>query len=1067
MSQYKQWRGYEELQNSPEYKEAKHQEFPEELPLEDEIQEALTEFTPRRDFLKMLGYSLTAATLAASCETPMRKAIPYVIKPEEIIPGIANYYASTFVNGSDFLPVLVKTREGRPIKIEGNKMCHLTNGGTSAKAQASVVSLYDMARLRAPKIGGEFADWSKVDGAVKMALATGNTVILSSALYSPSTRRLLNAFQSKFTGSKVIYYEPISHSGMLYANERSFGQKAIPGYQFEKADVIVGIGCDFLGSWVSPTEFATQYSQNRRIDAAQPKMSRHYQFESRLSLTGCNADYRFTVKPSQEGLVAIALYNEISGSGSAVSLPEAAAAGIKKCAAELKSAAGRSLVVSGSNDANVQVIINAINATLGNYGTTLDWASPYKNCAGDDKAVKDLLIAMNNGQVNTLIIHNCNPAYDYPDASGFAAAIKKVPHSISLNDREDETSEYVKILAPANHYLESWNDAEPRAGHYLLAQPAIAPLFNTRSFQDSLMKWMDLPGDFYNYMRETWAATFGGGDGFWNTSLQNGVYHRPAVATAGSFSGDIGSAISAVTTKAAAASGVEVILYEGSTMGNGKYANNPFLQETPDPVTKVCWGNNAIISKKTADKLGLTESISKNGNSHVKVSANGHSIELPILIMPGMAEDVVAIPLGYGRSKPGNNNCAVGQNAYPMININGDSFEYSLSGARLEAAAGRTLIAQTQTHHTIDDRRRIINDTSLAEYKEDKFSGNVMGRKMQDEGWKDHYFTTLYPSRQEEYTRGHHWGLVVDMNTCIGCGACVSACHIENNVPIVGKKYTADAKEMHWMRIDRYFAHDLANDPEALNLKVAFQPMMCQHCDNAPCENVCPVNATNHSSEGINQMAYNRCIGTRYCANNCPYKVRRFNWFDFQGADSFYKNSIFNNDEYVYTDDLMRMVLNPDVTVRSRGVMEKCTFCVQRIQEGKLTAKKESRQLKDGEIITACASACPTNAITFGDQNDPASTIAKLKKNERNYGVLEEIHVLPNVTYLTKVRNIDEVINEKYVHVEMSHGQGHEVSDTNGHDAHGGAHDGAKESKHGVEQGHGGSEHIDTTHQGH
>ncbi len=1036
MSQYKNWRGYSELENSPEFKAMKRNEFPEELPVMDEVvgmEDA--NHTPRRDFLKLMGFSLAAATIAASCETPIRKAIPYVMKPEEITPGVANYYASTFVNGSDFLPVLVKTREGRPIKIEGNQMSTLTNGGTSAKAQASVVSLYDMARSRGPKMGGEAADWSALDKAVKAALAGGTAAILTSSVYSPSTKRLFDAFSNKFPGAKIVQYEPVSNAGILYANERSFGQKAIPGYQFDKAEVIASIGCDFLGTWVSPTEFAVQYVKNRRIDAENPKMSRHYQFESRLSQTGSNADYRFTVKPSQEALVVQALYNELSGAGAGVNLPEAAAAGVKKCASDLKAASGRALVVCGSNDVNVQIVVNAINNLLGSYGNTIDWGSPYKNIGGDDKAIKSLMADMSSGLINTVIIYNSNPVYDFAEGAAFAAALKKVPTSISMNDREDETAEAVKILAPANHYLESWNDAEPRAGHFFLAQPTIAPLFNTRSFQDSLMRWMDMPGDYYTYIRETWNNAFGGGESFWNTALQNGVFTRPTAISAGSFSGDVGAAISALATKAASANGVEISLFEGPVMGNGKYANNPFLQETPDPVTKVCWDNYAMISKKTADKLGLTESVTKNGNSHLKVSLANNAVELPIVIMPGMAEDVVAIPVGYGRTKPGNEHCATGANVYPMVDIKGETFEYNLSGATIEKAEGRTLIAQTQTHHTIDDRRRIINDTSINEYKEDKFSGNVMGRKMRDEGWKDHYFTTLYPSREKEYTRGHHWGLAIDMNACIGCGACVPACHIENNVPVVGQQYTADAKEMHWMRIDRYFAHDIENDQEALNVKVAFQPMMCQHCDNAPCENVCPVNATNHSAEGLNQMAYNRCIGTRYCANNCPYKVRRFNWFDFQGADSFYKNTIFNNDEYSYADDLMRMVLNPDVTVRSRGVMEKCTFCVQRIQEGKLTAKKEGRPLKDGEIQTACAAACPTNAIIFGDQNDPESKVAKAKLNERNYGLLEEIHILPNVSYLTKIRNIDEVINEKYVHQEMSHG---------------GSHD-----KHGNESGHG------------
>ncbi len=1071
MSNKKYWKGFDELENSPEFVKNSRNEFSETPPVLEELKSTASTHSGRRDFLKILGYSVTAATVAASCEIPVRRVMPYVVKPEEITPGLANYYASTFVNGSDYCSVLVKTREGRPIKIEGNELSTITKGGTSARAQASVISLYDNARLKKPAINGADSDWPTIDKEIKSKLASvnGDIVILSNSIVSPSTKAAINKFKNRFGKTKVVFYEPVSKSGMLYANEASFGKKVVPGYNFEKAEVIVSVDCDFLGTWVSPTEFSADYIKNRKISPDNPTMSQHFQFESRVTTTGASADYRRSIKPSQVGAVLVELLREVGGSAgsSGAQFSEIVTNTIKKAALALKGARGKSLIVSGSNDPDVQMIVNAINSQLNNYGTTIDFDSAYTAHQGDDKAMVQLVADMKAGRVGALLLNNVNPSYSYPDAAAFNDGLAKVGLSISFNDRVDETAAAgVKYLTPDHHYLESWSDAEFRTGHYSLIQPTISPLFDTRSMGESLLSWSGAGDvDFYDFIRKTWKSNLIGGASFndaWNKALHDGVYvgrggsgeiEESGMAGA-TFTGSTSSAVSKIASKAQGGGGIEVTLYENITIGDGRYANNPFLQETPDPIAKVCWDNYAIVSPKTADKNGWTDGslmrTPTKGSDIISVTSNGKTIELPITIQPGMQEDVIAIAVGYGRKKPGSEHCTVGANAYPLLAYNGNSFDFDISNASMSKTSNGYELAQTQTHHTIDDKREIINETTLAEYKVKNDSGNYSGQRMADPVWKDHHHFTLYGNHDYKLKQGHHWGLAVDLNSCTGCSACVVACNIENNVPIVGKENVHRAHEMHWMRIDRYYSANPEKDPDFEHPEIAFQPMMCQHCDNAPCENVCPVNASNHSSEGLNQMAYNRCIGTRYCANNCPFKVRRFNWFDFTGTDSFYAKTMLDNDQTVMVDNLSRMVLNPDVTIRSRGVMEKCSFCVQKIQDGKLEAKKGKRKLRDGEIKTACQSSCPTHAITFGDMNDKDSEVNEWRENRRNYELLLDIHVLSSVSYLTKVRNKEEIEGKVYnlEHTPMEdhgghgdHGDGH-GGDHGGHGAHGDGHGG-------------------------
>ena len=1025
MAERKYWKGIEERNATEEVFAVGSKEFAEELPTSNDLENFNLDSSNsnRRDFLKLMGFSVTAAAVAASCEMPVRKSIPYLVKPDDITPGIANYYASSFFDGTEYASVLVKTREGRPIKIESNPKSKITPQGTSAVAQATVLNLYDNNRSQFPKAGAEKTTWENLDKEVKAKLtaikaAGGNIRILSSTIISPSTKEAIKKFVAEYPKTEHVIYDAISYSGLLNANEKSFGKRVMPGLLFDKASLIVGIGADFLGTFGSTVENANRYSATRKVDAEKKSMSRHIQVESYLSLTGSNADTRVVVKPSQEGLAVAYLYNKITGSGAAVSLGAEAEQKLNGIASELKAAkAGTSIVISAVNDENVQTLVNAINATLGNIGTTIDFNEHSNIVQGDDAKVAELLADLKGGKVAGLIVYEANPAYNYGDAQLVKDAIAKADLSVCLNERIDETSVLCKFHAPNHNYLEAWNDLEPKNGHFSIGQPTIAPLFDTRHASESLLRFAGIITDYYDFVKENWRTTTLGGVSVFNVSwdhaVANGVYHKAASEGVVSFRGDAAAASNAVKSNTKTSDGLEVILYQKVGIRDGRHAGNPWLQEMPDPVSKATWDNYAAISPQLAEKLKCTLALFRTGHglgtkkSHgtetdvIKVTVNGKDLMLPVIIQPGLGENTIAVALGYGRevgSKTGKN----GENAYPWVKVTNGSRQY-FGAATASLEAGKSfLIAQTQLHHTINDGvnehdRPLVKETTLEEYKKNELAGNEDREEVVE------HLTTLY---------GHHtypgnkWGMSIDLNSCYGCGSCVVACSAENNVPVVGKLEVSRSREMHWMRIDRYYA---GNPDKADDISVIFQPLMCQHCDNAPCENVCPVSATNHSTEGINQMAYNRCIGTRYCANNCPYKVRRFNWFDYQNADSFTKGSFFDNDKghdpAHMNEDLTRMVLNPDVTIRSRGVMEKCTFCVQRIQGGKLEAKKAGRMLIDGEIKTACQTACPANAITFGNVNDENSAVRKLVNNERTFKVLEQIHTQPAVSYMTKIRN--------------------------------------------------------------
>ena len=1047
------WNGLEEYNATPDYEASLQKEFTDELPIEESLsEESLGLKGNRRDFLKVFGFGLTAAALAA-CETPLKKAIPYVVKPDTVTPGVASWYASTCKGCAAGCGLTVKTREGRPIKVEGNALHALSKGGVCGVGQGTVLNLYDAGRLTGPKMGGAEATWATVDAAVVKAMGAGNARILTGTVNSPATLKVIEGLLATYPGTQHIQYDAISFAGIAQANQKNFGKAVVPSYNFLKADVIVSFDADFLGSWISPIQFTKDYSQNRRLDPKNPRMSKHYQFEAVWTVTGSKADIRMPVSPSMEGQMLVGLYNEVaalSGAASVSGGKTSLGPGniLKVAAKELFEARGKSLVVCGTNDVAAQEITNAINQLLGNYGKTINLDSPSYQANGDDAAMASLVSEMKNGAVNTLITWDVNPVYDYYDAEGFKQALGKVKNKVAMVSRQNETSELADVVCALSHEMESWDIISPRKGYYSIQQPTIRTIFDTRPAPACFMAWASGKAPeanaWYNSLKTWWTtdmfmmqSSMTSAKNFWNKFVQDGVFELGMpVSMAADMAGDsseietplaapvILADASGFNVQVAASelassklSGMEVVLYEKLGIRNGKFANNPWLQEMPDPITKATWDNYVMVPYTYAKENNISD------GEFVKLSAGKYSVELPALVMPGQAVNTFGVAVGYGRGEiAGKVAGGLGKNAFPFGNVNKNLVQNKLGGATLEKTGGKTELAKTQYYmgydlldeggptggvdglKGIENRisNSILKETTLAEYKENLYAGNTNRAHIQHENT-----FTLWSIHDK---KGHHWGMAIDLNACTGCSACVVSCNAENNIPVVGKKEVATRRELHWMRIDRYFR----GDPNATDgsLQMLHQPLMCQHCDNAPCESVCPVLATVHSDEGLNQQAYNRCIGTRYCSNNCPYKVRRFNWF------SYYDNSKFEDVNNHMFNDLGRLVLNPDVTVRARGVMEKCSFCVQRIQESKLKAKVAKTHLPDGSIKTACQQSCPADAIVFGDMNDPNSEIFKMMNNERAFNALEEVKTYPSVHYLTQVRNNNFKIEKTVPHKE-------------------------------------------------
>ncbi len=1037
-SNKKYWKSVEELnENSSIVETLKQNEFVEEIPTDEFLgdKETLEETsTTRRDFLKYVGFSTAAASLAA-CEGPVKKSIPYVVQPTEIIPGVANYYATTIADGFDFASVLVKTREGRPIKIENNTMA-ATNGSANARVHASVLGLYDSLRVQGPKKAGESVSWNAFDTETSdkltnIAATNKDIVLLTQTFASPSTSKLISEFKEKYGNVRHVVYDAVSESAALDAYQAKYGERGLANYDFSKAMTIVSVGADFLGDWQGGG-FDSGYSKNRVPDHG--KMSRHVQFESNMSLTGANADKRVPLTPTQQKLVLAKLYSLVTGNNVSVNgLSEKVEAAVKSAASQLKKAGSNGLVVTGIQDVNAQTVALEINEALSS--KAFDAKTPIKTRQGNDKAVAGLIADMKAGKVGAIIMSGVNPMYTLSNASEFEEGLKKTELSIAFSMKVDETSSKVEYIAAAPHYLESWGDVELKKGHYALTQPTIRPLFDTRQFQDTLLKWTGNDVSYHDYIKEAWGTDVLGGSSF-NKALHDGVFvgaiatevEDTADNTASSNVEEDETATQATSENAAqtlAASakskGLELTLYTKVGMGDGQQANNPWLQEFPDPITRASWDNYLTISKADADEKGLINKHVANGalnGSYANVTVNGVTITAPVMIQPGQAKGSVGLAFGYGKTLGLKTEMQTGVNAYALY----QGFN-TVQTVTIEPAAGEHEFASVQLHNTLMGRGDIIKETTLEIFNtKDKKHWNAV--PVVSLNHEETPVTSPKVDLWDEFDRsiGHHFNLSIDLNACTGCGACVIACHAENNVPVVGKTEVRRSRDMHWLRIDRYYSSEESFEGDntkkdeisglgsslsefgemenaSENPQVAFQPVMCQHCNHAPCETVCPVAATSHGRQGQNHMAYNRCVGTRYCANNCPYKVRRFNWFLYNGNDEF---------DYHMNDDLGRMVLNPDVVVRSRGVMEKCSMCIQMTQKTILDAKRDGREIKDGEFQTACSAACSSGAMSFGDINDKESKVAKLLEDNRMYHLLEHVGTKPNVQYQTKVRNTTE-----------------------------------------------------------
>ena len=994
-------------------------EFPEELDLKGE-----SEGINRRSFLKATGFAFAGAVVAGmtGCSRPPeQKIIPFLEQPEEIIPGREYWYASTCHGCSAGCGILTRNLDGRPVKLEGNPHHPLSKGGLCAVGQASILPLYDSQRLRTPMMGAKEANWAQVDQAILAQLADlrkkgGAVRVLSSTVNSPALRRSIREFLADFPDSRHVQYDALSSSAILSAHQATHGARILPHYRFDRARTIVGFDADFLGTWISPVEFTRDYTAGRSLKSTPPTMSLHVQVESRMSLTGSSADRRHVVSPQEcDNWVALLAERiaKLAGQADAAQTPAApalnpkSAALIDDLAGRLWHHRGQSLVISGSNRTATQILINRINHLLGNEGQTVDLSAPSFQRQGDDAGLEQLCQEIADGKIAALFILNANPAYDLPDFAEFTRQLKQIPLIVSFAERLDETASLAHFVCPDHHYLESWHDQEPVAGMISITQPSINPLHQTRAIVESLAAWRGKPADAYTLVQQTWRedlfkrqSTHGQFQSFWDEALQTGFARiKPDAPAIKPFNASA-SGVAATTLPPVPSGKLALVLYPTIGMLDGRNAHNAWLHELPDPVTKATWDNYASFSPAAAAQLGIAE------GDVVRLTAGKMQIELPAHHQPGQHDQVVAVALGYGRKgtdrfahigpqwlegkptvEPGQ---VIGRNAALFLARHESQTLYDAQSVQIERTGASHELACTQLHHPIDvpahlatpaERRRpIVEETTLAALIKDPHAGA--------------HHQELFPSlwAPDHKYPNYKWGMSIDMNACTGCSACVIACQVENNVPVVGKDEIARQREMHWLRIDRYYTS------EGYDTDVAHQPMLCQHCENATCETVCPVLATVHSSEGINQQVYNRCVGTRYCANNCPYKVRRFNWF-----------------AYSHEDQLQNMVLNPQVTVRSRGVMEKCSFCIQRISNAKARAKEEGRPLADGDIKTACQQSCPAQAIVFGDLNDPNSQVSQMRANGRSYRVLEELKVEPSIGYLRIVRNRPQQLEESHV----------------------------------------------------
>lgn len=978
-------------------------------PLESLIEKLGSVELDRSTFLKLMGASATMMTVNCLPQ-PKEKIVPYVDKPNHITHGIPTYYASTCGTCSAHCGILVKTVDGRPIKLEGNPSHVQNQGALCASGQASILNLYDPDRAKSPqKIengNGTQISWDDLKKEVSKAIESnkGKTILFTKPINSPTTKRLVAGFLNKVGGGKHLEYDATSpEDSIAKANELCYGKAVVPNYHFDKAKVILSIEADFLGTWISPVEFAKQFSAGRKLSESNPSLNQLFVIESMPSVTGSNADFRYPIKSenARKAALAVAKALEELGANSFGQLKdidlnklaqeiEVKVEWIQKVAKALYSAKGESLVV-GNGDVDLQIAINLLNSMLDNDGKTVDYVSHRGEGISYSVNLETLRKALESGEVGVLFLYGTNLLYQMPEHLGWKNLLSKAKLIVSLDDRINETASVANYLAPASHSLESWGDFESVNGVVGIAQPTINPLYDTRQFEDVLITFAggEIEGftHYYDYLKSSYTKTLG--DKGWISLLKAGFTQKGNYVSTSAARAFKGTVVPLEPKK----EGLTLTLYQTVALGDGTYANNPTLLELPDPITKVTWDNFIAISPALAKERGI------QSNDVLKVKA-GKGVEflLPAQVQPGLYKNTLAIALGYGRTHVGKVGNGVGKNTYQLADFKNGSLVFSGLNVEIEKTGKKYKIASTQDHHQMNpgspigtkwEDRPLILSTTLEKYKQNPASGTekadpefpIIGKG----GKRARGFNPEY-----EY-KGYKWGMSVDLTLCTGCAACVIACQIENNIPTVGRDEVRVGREMHWIRIDRYYIGD-ESKPETL--EIAHQPVMCQHCDNAPCETVCPVAATVHGSEGTNDMVYNRCVGTRYCSNNCPYKVRRYNWMEHwkDGKDT--------------ARAPRNLAFNPNVTVRSRGVMEKCTFCSSRIAEKKIKAKLEGRTLRDGELKTACQETCPTDAIVFGDTNNKESQVSKNNSNKRAYKILEFLNVKPQVSYLTRIRNV-------------------------------------------------------------
>ncbi len=999
------WRSLNELAKNEEYKKFAEREFPENAT-------ELTDGVSRRNFLQIMGASVALAGLA-SCRKPVQKILPYTRQPEHMVPGIPLYYASAVPFRGNLSGIVIETNEGRPTKIEGNDLHPDSKGRTNIRHQAAILDLYDQDRSRKVRHNGSDDSWNGfIDFCNEHFANTDQRIaFISEANSSPTLRHLRDQAMSRFPNARWVTYETYNEESLYSGIQMAFGRRLRPHYNYEKARLTLALDDDFMQESDNNVRYIGDFAKSRALSSPDDEPSRLYVAESNYTLTGSNADHRLRIQSSElprflytlaaelseriDGLEAYAGFtNEFRGHSWISVLVE-----------ELLSNRGSSIVTAGAeHDAGVHATVAAINLALGNVGETVDYLEvPHLEQTNQNEAFRDLTIDMRAGNIDTVVIVGTNPVFTAPADLQFESALSQVPVTIHLSHHYDETSRLCSWHINRAHFLETWGDGYSYTGVPSVIQPMIQPLFGGKSeveFLQAVVHAEHVEG--HNLIKDTWRgilpAPF---ESSWDQVLHDGLQKNPVFPVSEITPvPDLSTEITRFTGKPVEvpADAIELVIKPDPKLHDGRFANNGWLQELPDAMTKITWDNVALLSPNTAERIGIpaTRTFGEPRQQVIRItSGTGEQTEIAAWVLPGHADNSITIYTGYGRQQAGRVADRVGVNTYNLRTSENRLFRRNVS----VEDAGRTYeIASTQDHHSLEGRPH-VQDADLDEYRENPAFAQdavyVPGLKGDREHPVQLFADTHYPDHEPQ------WGMTIDLNSCIGCGVCTIACQAENNIPVIGKREVKRGREMHWIRTDRYFSGDERENP-----KVMHQPVPCMHCENAPCEQVCPVAATTHSDDGLNQMTYNRCIGTRYCANNCPFKVRRFNFFNYSS-------------EYLTTGDdpeIIQMAMNPDVTVRFRGVMEKCSYCVQRISRAKIETKNEtgnSIKPPDGTVITACQQACPANAISFGDISDQSSTVSLEKAKDRNYMMLEEMNIRPRTSYLAKIRNPNKEFSQK------------------------------------------------------